>query len=71
MPRGAGLTSLRANGKILNSTALGTPAEFLQLVEQYGVIAIDGLEYPCVRPQDETLQKARFSGKKRNTAKAV
>jgi len=45
----------------------GTPEEFAQLVERYGDIAIDGLECPCVRPQDEELQKARFSGKKNAT----
>lgn len=42
----------------------GTPEEFAQLVEQYGDIAIDGLECACVRPQDKKLQEARFSGKK-------
>ena len=47
-----------------NAGARGTPAEFLQLVEKYGDIIIDGLECSCVRPQDEELQKARFSGKK-------
>ena len=49
---------------VLPARSPGTPEEFLQLVEQYGDIAIDGMECPCVRPQDETLQKARFSGKK-------
>jgi hypothetical protein len=42
----------------------GTPEEFAQLVEQYGDIAIDGLECPCVRPQDKELRDARYSGKK-------
>ena len=49
---------------VLPARSPGTPEEFLQLVEQYGDIAIDGMECPCVRPQDETLQKARYSGKK-------
>lgn len=42
----------------------GTPEEFAQLIEQYGDMAIDGMACPCVRPQDDELQKARFSGKK-------
>jgi len=49
---------------VLPERSPGTPAEFLQLVEKYGDIIIDGLECSCVRPQDEELQKARFSGKK-------
>jgi len=52
---------------VLPARSPGTPEEFLQLVEQYGDIAIDGMECPCVRPQDETLQKARYSGKKNAT----
>ena len=53
--------------RVLPARSPGTPEEFLQLVEQYGDIAIDGMECPCVRPQDETLQKARYSGKKNAT----
>ena len=49
---------------VLPERSPGTPEEFLQLVEEYGDIIIDGLECACVRPQDEELQKARFSGKK-------
>ena len=49
---------------VLPARSPGTPEEFLQLVEKYGDIIIDGLECACVRPQDEELQKARFSGKK-------
>ena len=57
---------------VLPGRTPGTPEEFLQLVEQYGDILIDGMECPCVRPQDEELQKARFSGKKkRHTLKAI
>jgi hypothetical protein len=42
----------------------GSPKAFAQLIEQYGDIAIDGVECACVRPQDKELQEARFSGKK-------
>jgi hypothetical protein len=49
---------------VLPARSPGTPDEFAQIVEQYGYIAIDGLECPCVRPQDDECQKARFSGKK-------
>ena len=52
---------------VLPARMPGTPEEFSQLVAQYGDIAIDGMECPCVRPQDDTLQKARFSGKKNAT----
>jgi hypothetical protein len=52
---------------VLSARSPGTPEEFAQLVEQYGDIAIDGMECPCVRPQDDELQKARFSGKKNAT----
>jgi len=52
---------------VLPARSPGTPEEFAQLVEQYCDIAIDGLECPCVRPQDDECQKARFSGKKNAT----
>lgn len=52
---------------VLPKRSPGTPEEFAQLVEQYGDIAIDGLECACVRPQDEELQEARYSGKKNAT----
>lgn len=52
---------------VLPARSPGTPEEFAQLVEQFGDIAIDGMECPCVRPQDDELQKARFSGKKNAT----
>ena len=52
---------------VLPARSPGTPEEFSQLVELYGDIAIDGLECPCVRPQDGELQKARYSGKKNAT----
>ena len=49
---------------VLPARTPGTPEEFAQLIEQYGDIAIDGLECACVRPQNEELQEARYSGKK-------
>lgn len=52
---------------VLPARSPGTPEEFLQLVEKYGDILIDGMECPCVRPQDDALQKARYSGKKNAT----
>ncbi len=52
---------------VLPARSPGTPKEFLQLVEQYGEIAIDGMECPCVRPQDETLQKAPLQRQKNAT----
>lgn len=52
---------------VLPARSPGTPEAFAQLVEHYGDIAIDGLECPCVRPQEEALQKARYSGKKNAT----
>jgi hypothetical protein len=52
---------------VLPARSPGTPWEFAQLVEQFSDIAIDGMECACVRPQDEELQKARFSGKKNAT----
>ena len=61
------LTRGLADLGVLPARSPGTPEEFLQLVEQYGDIAIDGMECPCVRPQDEALQKARYSGKKNAT----
>lgn len=54
---------------VLPERTPGTPDEFTQLVEKYGSIAIDGLECACVRPQDETLRDARYSGKK-NTSRS-
>jgi hypothetical protein len=52
---------------VLPARTPGTPEEFAQLIERYGDIAIDGLECPCVRPQDKPLQEARYSGKKNAT----
>ena len=61
-----------SNLGVLPARTPGTPEEFAQLIEQYGAIAIDGLECACVRPQNEELQEARYSGKnKRHTLKAL
>jgi hypothetical protein len=49
---------------VLPARTPGTPEEFAQLVGQYGDILIDGLECPCVRPQDKERRDARYSGKK-------
>jgi len=49
---------------VLPARTPGTPEEFSRLVEQYGGIAIDGLECACVRPQEKALRDARYSGKK-------
>lgn len=40
-------------------------AEFRQALEKYKHIAIDGVECPCVRPQDDTAQEEHYSGKKK------
>jgi hypothetical protein len=60
------LESLSGLG-VLPERTTGTPEEFVQLIEKYSDIAIDGLECACVRPQDENLQGARYSGKKKGT----
>ena len=52
---------------ILPARTPGTPEEFAQRVEQLGDIAIDGMECPGVRPDDDELQTARFIGKKNAT----
>lgn len=41
--------------------------EFRQALEKYKHIAIDGVECPCVRPQDDNAQKEHYSGKKKDT----
>lgn len=43
-----------------------TPEEFSQLLEKYKNIAIDGMECPCVRPQDDSAQEEHYSGKKKD-----
>lgn len=47
--------------------AVAEPPKLHDLIDQYKNIAIDCLECPCVRPQDEALQEARYSGKKKDT----
>jgi hypothetical protein len=47
-------------------------ADFMQAVETYDEVMIDGVEMPCVRPRDPDQQKDRYSGKKkRHTVKAL
>jgi hypothetical protein len=41
------------------------PEEFCKMLEKYKNIAIDGVECPCVRPQDDTAQEEHYSGKKK------
>ena len=48
----------------LPETALETPKELAQRVDNYSDIIIDGVETPCVRPHQEERQKDRYSGKK-------
>jgi hypothetical protein len=42
-----------------------TPQEFCKLLEKYKNVAIDGMECPCVRPQDPLVQEEHYSGKKK------
>lgn len=44
-------------------------SEFCKLLEKYKNIAIDGVECPCVRPQDDTAQEEHYSGKKKTYGK--
>jgi DDE superfamily endonuclease len=53
-----------ADLNILPKRTLATVDDLKQLVEQYREIAIDGVECACVRPGEDILQKARYSGKK-------
>ena len=57
---------------MLPQRTVPTVEEFQQLIEKYDKILIDGAECPCVRPQDDEKQKARYSGKKcRHTLKSL
>ena len=38
-----------------------------QVVDHYDEIILDGVEIPCVRPQQEPAQTERYSGKKKDT----
>ena len=50
---------------VMPERTAGTPEEFLQLVDKYKDIVIDGVECACVRPQDQTAQEKHYSGKKK------
>ena len=52
---------------MLPKETIENPEELSQLIDKYGDIIIDGVETPCVRPQDEERQKDRYSGKKNAT----
>lgn len=57
---------------VLPQRTVPTVEEFQQLIEKYDKILIDGVECPCVRPQDDAKQEARYSGKKcRHTLKSL
>ena len=51
---------------VLPIRTISSVEEFMQLVEKHGKIILYGVEVACVRPQDEKLQKARYSGKKKH-----
>lgn len=52
--------------------SIESPEEFMQIIENYDEIIIDGLEVPCIRPSDQDAQEDRYSGKKkRHTVKAL
>ena len=53
-----------ANMDKLPKETIETPEDLAQLIDNYSDIIIDGVETPCVRPQDEACQKERYSGKK-------
>ena len=48
----------------LPKETIENPEDLSQLVDNYADIIIDGVETPCVRPQDEERQKDHYSGKK-------
>jgi len=50
--------------KMLPSRHFESEEEMIHAIENIDEVAIDGIERPCQRPQDDTLQKARYSGKK-------
>ena len=58
---GRALTNL----KLMPERQPKTPEEFSQLLDKYKNIAIDGVECPCVRPQDDLAQEEHYSGKKK------
>lgn len=50
---------------VLPVRTISSVEELIQLVEKHGEIMLDGVESACVRPQNDELQKARYSGKKK------
>jgi hypothetical protein len=61
-----------ADLNVLPQRAVATVEDLKQLIDKYDNIMIDGVECPCVRPQDDEKQKARYSGKKcRHTLKSL
>ncbi len=50
---------------VLPVRTISSVEELMQLVENHGEIMLDGVECACVRPQNDELQKARYSGKKK------
>lgn len=56
-----------SNLGIMPERAVAAPSDFHKLIDKYSNIAIDALECACARPQDEALQEARYSGKKKDT----
>ena len=49
---------------VLPIRTISSVEELMQLVEKHGEIILDGVECSCVRPQNDELQKAHYSGKK-------
>ena len=49
---------------VLPIRTISSAEELMQLVEKHGEIILDGVECSCVRPQNDELQKAHYSGKK-------
>lgn len=52
---------------VMPEREVATPSDFHKLIDKYKNITIDGMECPCVRPQDDALQEERYSGKKKAT----
>ena len=49
---------------VLPVRTISSVEELMQLIEKYGKIILDGVECACVRPQNDDVQKAHYSGKK-------
>lgn len=50
--------------KMLPVRYFETQEEMIHALDGVNEIALDGMERPCQRPKNDTLQKARYSGKK-------